>query len=157
MVKYTNTILRHRVHPKIRVEGSSPDTGPSRKRFRPGKPSADVVTTDLKVEPEKQVISLSAITALSQLQQDFVLESVLAGSTDSIRLIYSTDVPTLAHLVEQVRKKHCLDPKREILKICAKIKGQCLNVDLEDKQDWTNIMRLIMDSKETPELVVWTS
>lgn len=146
------------MHPKIRVERSSPDTGPSRKQFRPGKPSADVVTTtDLKVEPEKQVISLSAIAALSQLEQDFVLESVLAGSTDSIRLIYSTDVPTLAHLVEQVRKKHCLDPKRDILKICAKIKGQCLNVDLEDKRDWTYIMRLIMDSRKTPELVVWAS
>lgn len=159
MVKYTNTILKNTTHSRIKTEESSPDTAPRGKRLRPvvAQPNADVVTIiNLEAEPEKQEITRSAATTPQQ-QRDFVLESALSGSTGSIRLIYSTDVLSIDHLIEQVRKKHCLDEEREILKICVKIRGRYLNVGLEDGRDWAYIARVIADSEETPELIVWTS
>lgn len=161
MAKYTNTILKNKVHSKTKVDKTSPDTIPPGKRFRAviEQPSTTAATIiDLEAEPEKQGSLLPTRTPVSQKpQRDFVLESTLAGSTGSIRLIYSTDAPTLAHLVEQVQKKHGLGPRRKVLKICAKIKDRCLNVDLEERRDWVYIMRVIADSGATPELIVWAS
>lgn len=160
MVKYTNTVLKNKVHSKTKVDKTTSDTIPPGKRFRAvvGEPATTTTIIDLEAEPDKQGSLPPTRTPVSQQpQRDFVLESTLVGSPGSIRLIYSTDAPTLAHLVEQVYKKHNLGPRRKVLKICAKIKDRCLNVDLEERRDWVHIMRVIADSGATPELIIWAS
>lgn len=142
MVKYTSTILKNKAHPKTQVGKPSPEAA-KRSRAATRKPTTYTVI-DLEAELEKQ-----------QPKREFVLESTLAGSTGPIRLIYSTDVPTLTHLLEQVRRKHDLGRRQEVFRICAKIKGRYLNVDLEEHRDWVHIAQVIADSGATPELIVW--
>lgn len=159
MFKYTSTILNNKAHSKTQVGKPSPEAA-KRSRTVTRKPSNNVANTviDLEAELEKQGgLSFTTTPVFQQPKREFVLESTLAGSTNPIRLIYSTDVPTLAHLLEQVRRKHDLGRRQEIFRICAKIKGRYLNVDLEEHRDWVHIAQVIADSGATPELIVWAT
>lgn len=160
MVKYTNTILKNKAHSKTQVDKPSLETVKRSRAVTRQQLSTNVAITiiDLEAELQKQGSLPSTTTpTFQQPKREFVLESTLAGSASSIKLIYSTDVPTLAHLLEQVRKKHDLRRRQEVLRICAKIKGRCLNVDLEERRDWAHIAQVIADSRATPELIVWAT
>lgn len=84
---------------------------------------------------------------------DFVLETSIEGPGE-IKLIYGVDVPSLAQLVEMIRRKHHLKPEQDIRAMKVRIGGKIFSVDLDEQRDWKYISGVVVEYGGRAEMVV---
>lgn len=149
-MKYFAGLLRLKRIGKERVEANQRAVSKAKIKVEPKDPPEVLNAGSSSYIPA----TTGSLTNSSMLQlTDFVLLASLIG-TNRYKIIYGTNVPTLAHLVESISKVYGLGQDQEIVSISVRIGTRVCNVDLEESRDWRYISRLVVENGRRAEMII---